>query len=78
VLSILVQPYSVLAVDGDWDDNLDPSYDKNYEVDHDAYMLQASYKFNDYVAIEGRYWGSFGDGDLTVRRNPCFILKPNL
>lgn len=30
----------------------------NYEYDSNAYMLQAGYKFNQYIAIEGRYWGS--------------------
>lgn len=30
----------------------------SYEYDSNAYMLQAGYKFNQYIAIEGRYWGS--------------------
>ncbi|MDD3591281.1 MAG: porin family protein [Sulfurovum sp.] len=31
------------------------------EIDYDTIMLQAGYKFNDYLALEGRYWRSFGD-----------------
>jgi len=30
----------------------------NWEKDSNAYMLQAGYQFNQYIAIEGRYWGS--------------------
>jgi len=33
------------------------------EEDYDAIMLQAGYKFNQYLAIEGRYWKSVGDAD---------------
>lgn len=29
-----------------------------YDRDYDAFMLQAGYQFNQYVAIEGRYWNS--------------------
>ncbi|GEM_PF-228687 len=33
------------------------------EVDYNAIMAQAGYKFNKYIAIEGRYWWSLGDND---------------
>ncbi|QFR43536.1 outer membrane protein [Sulfurimonas xiamenensis] len=35
-------------------------YDRydSYEVDTNAYMLQAGYQFNQYIAIEGRYWNA--------------------
>jgi len=33
------------------------------EVDYNAVMLQAGYQFNKYLAVEGRYWHSFGDGE---------------
>lgn len=39
----------------------------NHEDNFNTYMLQAGYKFNQYIAIEGRYWDSFGDGDWTDR-----------
>lgn len=35
--------------------------DYTYEEDWNAIMLQAGYKFNKYVALEGRYWFSIGD-----------------
>ena len=34
-----------------------------YEEDYNAIMLQAGYKINKYLAVEGRYWKSFGDAD---------------
>ncbi|QOR62019.1 porin family protein [Sulfurovum sp. ST-21] len=37
----------------------DPSYD--HDENFDALMLQAGYKINPYVAVEGRYW--FTDGE---------------
>ena len=57
--------YSVLGAEVDWDDAVDPSYDGTGEIDYDAFMLQVGYKYNKYIAIEGRYWGAVGDGDLT-------------
>lgn len=39
----------------------------NHEDNFDTYMLQAGYKFNRYIALEGRYWDSVGDGDWTDR-----------
>ncbi|RLA70300.1 MAG: porin family protein [Epsilonproteobacteria bacterium] len=38
----------------------------NFNVDADDYsamMLQAGYKFNDYVAVEGRYWIGLTEGN---------------
>ncbi len=32
-----------------------------FEDDASAFMLQAGYKFNQYIAIEGRYWDTMGD-----------------
>ena len=58
--------YSILASEGDWDDAYDPAYDMSAELDYSAFMLQAGYKFNDYVAVEGRYWAAISDGDLTL------------
>lgn len=39
----------------------------NIEIDHDTAMYQIGYNFNSYIAIEGRYWDSIGDGDASVR-----------
>lgn len=39
----------------------------NHEDSFNTYMLQAGYKFNQYFAVEGRYWDSIGDGDWTDR-----------
>jgi opacity protein-like surface antigen len=44
----------------------------NFNVDADDYsaiMLQAGYKFNDYVALEGRYWIGLTDGDWSAFGN---------
>jgi len=38
--------------------NLYNQYGGTYDGDYDAFMLQAGYQFNRYVAIEGRYWNS--------------------
>ena len=37
----------------------------NVEIDHDTVMYQVGYKINSYIAVEGRYWDSIGDGDLS-------------
>jgi len=34
------------------------------EGDWNAVMLQAGYKFNQYIAVEGRYWLTVGDPDI--------------
>lgn len=41
-----------------YDDELDYQYGGTYDRDYDAFMLQAGYQFNQYVAVEGRYWNS--------------------
>jgi opacity protein-like surface antigen len=40
-----------------------------FDSDYDALMLQAGYKINRYVAVEGRYWNTIGDGDNTFSHN---------
>ncbi len=37
------------------------------EVDYNAIMAQAGYKFNQYIALEGRYWWSLGDSDRSIK-----------
>jgi opacity protein-like surface antigen len=37
----------------------------NAEIDHDTAMYQIGYNFNSYIAIEGRYWDSMGEGDVS-------------
>lgn len=37
----------------------------NGEVDFSGFMLQAGYKFNPYIAVEGRYWDA-GDEKLSM------------
>jgi opacity protein-like surface antigen len=49
---------------GSGDDYIDGySYDYTWSFDNDvnAYMIQAGYQFNKYIAVEGRYWGSAKD-----------------
>jgi len=35
------------------------------EIDYNGIMAQAGYKFNKYIALEGRYWWSLGNGDYS-------------
>ncbi|MGW8168729.1 MAG: outer membrane protein [Sulfurovaceae bacterium] len=39
------------------------------EVDYNAIMAQAGYKFNQYIALEGRYWWSLGHNDWKWSEN---------
>ncbi len=42
-----------------------PKYDVDVDEDIDTFMFQAGYEFNQYVAVEGRYWAGFNDiGDI--------------
>ena len=34
-------------------------------MDRNAFMLQAGYQFNEYIAIEGRYWGSMDSNEYS-------------
>ena len=40
-------------------------WSEKIEDNFDTIMLQAGYKFNQYFAVEGRYWDAVGDGDWT-------------
>lgn len=44
-------------------------FDGAEKIDYDTIMLQAGYKFNDYLALEGRYWRSFGDNGWSYRES---------
>jgi len=55
----------IIGAEVDWDEKDSSLYDENLEVDYATYMLQVGYKFNSYIAIEGRYWSTFGDGEWT-------------
>jgi len=46
-------------------DNIDHS-GLNLEAETDNVLLQAGYQFNEYVAIEGRYWIGVGDATWTA------------
>ncbi len=37
--------------------------------DYSAVMAQAGYKFNEYIAVEGRYWYGFGEALEKLNRN---------
>ena len=41
----------------------------SFDDDYSAIMLQAGYKFNDYVAVEGRYWAGLTDNSFTITGN---------
>jgi len=52
--------YSLSNQETNWQNSVDGSFvgSEKFERDSSAYMLQAGYKFNQYIAIEGRYWDS--------------------
>ena len=39
---------------------------RSVEVDHKGFMLQAGYKFNPYIAVEGRYWNAGDEKVITT------------
>ncbi len=47
------------------------------EVDYNGIMAQAGYKFNKYIALEGRYWWSLGDGDWSDKGSQTFDGEPD-
>ena len=40
------------------------SYNPDLDMDYDTIMFQAGYKFNQFVAVEYRYWKGLGDEDI--------------
>jgi len=48
-------------------DYSDPTY--SFDTSHDAFMFQAGYKINPYVAVEGRYWTGSSDDYTTGGTN---------
>lgn len=51
--------YSHMSHDLDYKDS-----GTNVELDYHSIMINLGYKFNPYIAIEGRYNGSFDDNDM--------------
>ncbi|MGW8168728.1 MAG: outer membrane protein [Sulfurovaceae bacterium] len=47
------------------------------EIDYDGIMAQAGYKFNKYIALEGRYWWSLSDGDWSDKGKLYDIGDPD-
>lgn len=59
--------YSAMRYNGKTDDG---EVSGKRDVDYNGIMAQAGYKFNQYIALEGRYWWSLGDGDWSYDMNP--------
>ena len=55
--------YSALNLEADSQNSTDPYWNEGYDKTWSEVMVQAGYKFNSYVAVEGRYW--FGIEDST-------------
>ena len=54
---------------GDW---VLPSYD--LDLSTDGFMINAGYRFNAYIAVEGRYWSGGNDNsDLKIRRDNIIL-----
>lgn len=51
-------------------------FEGSEKIDYDTIMLQAGYKFNQYLALEGRYWRSFGDNGWTYRESGYTAGEP--
>ncbi|HIQ46477.1 MAG TPA: porin family protein [Sulfurovum sp.] len=52
-----------------------PTRNNNFDSSISALMLQAGYKYNEYIAVEGRYWYGRGS-DLDINRNKD-VAGPN-
>ncbi len=59
--------YGLLSTDQEYEQG-NWSYD-NRSDDYSMVMFQAGYKFNDYVAVEGRYWMGIDDNSYWDRQN---------
>jgi opacity protein-like surface antigen len=75
--------YSAARYDGDYNgfDYIDPDlweWSGTEEVDYDGIMAQVGYKFNQYIALEGRYWWSLGDGDWSDRGSQTLNGLPDI
>ena len=57
--------------------NYGPNNNWKLELDMDTFMLQSGYKINDFFAIEGRYWGAIGDGDVTLSNHNLSVSDEN-
>ena len=61
--------FSLVNTSTDWHENYGYTDGDDYvrtgswERDSNAYMLQAGYQFNQYIAVEGRYWGSMDSNE---------------
>jgi opacity protein-like surface antigen len=56
-------------VNADLAKTVDPGFDPNRDSTHDALLLQAGYKVNRYVAVEGRYWLGSDDDFYVPKRD---------
>ena len=54
--------YSLFNSDSDFAHISNNTLTLGHDDDYSAIMMQAGYKFNDYVALEGRYWVGLTDG----------------
>ena len=57
--------YGLLKSDSNFFDTSVANQTFDMNSDYSALMLQAGYKFNDYVAVEGRYWIGLSDEAFT-------------
>jgi opacity protein-like surface antigen len=57
--------YGLMNVNAQVDASQPERIETESDYDLNMIMLQAGYKFNQYIAVEGRYWFAFGDIDYT-------------
>lgn len=58
--------YSYIDASVDYTDDLYRPFDSKNSLDYNSIMVQAGYKFNDYVAVEGRYFATISDGEIEI------------
>ncbi len=48
---------------------------KSFDESYSAWMFQAGYKINNYIAVEGRYWASMSDISVKNQLNQGYDLQ---
>jgi opacity protein-like surface antigen len=51
-------------------------FEGTQKIDYDTIMLQAGYKVNTYLALEGRYWRSYGDNGWSITESGYSAGQP--
>jgi hypothetical protein len=58
--------YSYITAENKYTDDLFRPADHKSDITYSGVTFQGGYKFNDYIAVEGRYVTSFNDGEVEI------------